>query len=138
MLMSRKRSAPSRSPLWASSAPQHLHLRPPGLDDPSVRNAGWAYGLARAAPEAEVDVLRLVFGERKRAALPLRHQIDAAAGRFCFQPCLPEGRARVQAEAAVHAGREVVIAQTRERLGRGGVAHTTNLPGLITWLGSNA
>jgi hypothetical protein len=73
-------------------------------------------------------VLRLVFGEWKRASLPLRQQIDAAARRFCFEACLPKGRARVEAEAAVNAGREVIVAEPGEWLS----AQTTNLPGFIT------
>src|SRR5205823_6526835 len=88
--------------------------------------------LARAAAKAEVDVLDLLFVERQVFALPLSHQVDAAAGRFSFQAGDAKRRACVQAQAAVHAGGQVVIAQALERF------QITYRPGLRMCFGSNA
>src|SRR5207249_1352826 len=111
---------------------QALHLRSSGLDDPPVRNSRRADRLARAAAKAEVDVLDLLFVERQLFALPLSHQVDAAAGRFSLQAGDAKRRACVQAQAAVHAGGQVVIAQALERF------QITYRPGLRMCVGSNA
>src|SRR5579859_6775030 len=109
-----------------------LDLRSPVLDDASVRNTRRAHGLARAAAEAQVDVTRLLLREGKLLALPLRHQVDAAARGLGLEAADSKRRARVQAQPAMHARGEVVVAEALERL------QNKNLPGFNTWSGSNA
>src|SRR5207302_441844 len=100
------------------------------------------HGLARPAPQAEVDVPRQLLGEGQAAALPLRHQVDPPARGLGLQAGHAEGRAVVQAEPAVDAGREVVVRRRVRALeGRRVLdvqAHTTYLPGESVRLGSNA
>src|SRR5438477_2295727 len=111
---------------------QPLHLRPTRFDDSAVRDAGRADRLARAAAEAQVDVLELLLFERQAAALPLRHQIDASARRLGLESGDAKSRARVEAKPAVDAGGKVVVAESLEGF------QTRNRPGLSAWFGSNA
>src|ERR1700694_3659779 len=76
----------------------------------------------------------LLLCERQRSSFPLRHEINPAARRFGLETGDAEGRARVEAQAAVDACGEGVIAQKLELFG----AHTRNLPGLRMAPGSNA
>src|SRR5438445_140089 len=69
----------AREPAFWLRPSQSLHLGSSGFDDPSIGHARRADGFARAASKAEVDVTGLVFREWKAAALPLGHQVDAAA-----------------------------------------------------------
>ena len=69
----------AREPALRRGPTNVLHLRSPSFDDPSVRHPRRAHGLTCAAAEAEVDVARLVLGEGKPAAFPLRHEVDAPA-----------------------------------------------------------
>src|SRR5205823_720904 len=81
----------------------------------------------------QVDVLDLLLVERHGAALPLRHQVDPATRRLGLETGDAKGRARVQAQSAVDAGREVVVGEAGERR-----AQTTNRPGFNTPSGSKA
>src|SRR2546423_5358214 len=114
-----------RDPALGVRAPRLLHLGAAGFDDAAVRNARRTDRLACPAAKAEVDVLHLLLVEGHLPALPLRHQVDAAARRFGLEPGGTERRAGVEAQPAVHAGREVVVTQQVE-------AQTTNLPGFNT------
>src|SRR5690348_13259640 len=113
---------PTRDPLqrWPPSV---LDVGSTRLDDAAVRHAGRANALACPAAEAQIDVLDLLLLERHRAALPLRHQIDAPTRGLGLQAGDPKRGACVEAQPTVHAGREVVVRQSLER-------HTTNRPGL--------
>ena len=104
-----------------------------GLDDPAVRNTRGTHALARAATEAQVDVLDLLLIKGHRSAFPLGHEVDAAARRLGLESGDPKGRTCVETQAAVDAGGKVVVGETRERSG-----HTTNLPGFKTPSGSKA
>src|SRR6195256_5486404 len=99
-----------------------------------VGNTGRADRLTCPAAEAQIDVAHLFLLERQRPALPLRHEVDAAARRLGLQPGGAESWARVEAQTAVDASGEVVVAQEIE----GFAAHTTNLPGFRMPVGSKA
>src|SRR5438094_892418 len=114
-------------------APQVFDVGAARFDDAAVRDAGRAHALARSAAKAEVDVLDLLLVKSHGPALPLRHQVDAAARGFGLQSGDPKGRTRVEAQTAVDAGREVVVRQAAEWS-----RQTTNRPGFKTWSGSNA
>src|SRR6202158_6034183 len=114
--------------------PEVFDLSASRLDDPSIRNPGGTHRLACATAEAEVDVAQLLLLEWHRPAFPLRHQIDAAARGFGLQARLAEGWARIEAQSAVDAGGQVVVAQEVEWFG----LHTTNLPGFRMPSGSKA
>src|SRR5256885_17111780 len=83
-----------------------FHIGATRLDDAPIGNARWAHALAGPAAQTQVDVLDLLLVERHGAALPLRHQVDAAARRLGLETGDAKGRARVQAQPAVDAGRE--------------------------------
>src|SRR5207245_5345485 len=102
-------------------------------DRAAARPSTCARALARAAADAYVDLLVLPLVNRQRPALPLGHEVDAAARRLGLETRDAKRRACVEAQAAVDAGREVVVGQTRERN-----CQTTNLPGFKTPPGSNA
>src|SRR5438552_17272871 len=123
------------------------------VDDAAVRNPRRTDALACAAADTEVDVLHLLLVERQRPALPLRHQVDAAARRLGLESCDAERRAGVETQAAMHAGGEIVIREpckgvrlprlrgsTAARRGWGWLkpAQTTYLPGFKAPSGSNA
>src|SRR5258708_19710021 len=76
----------------------------------------------------------LLLLEGQRPAFPLGQQIDPSAGRFGLQACGAESWTCVEAQAAVDARGEVVVAKKIERF----VLHTTNLPGFRVPSGSKA
>src|SRR5438309_4914242 len=85
-----------------------FHVRAPGLDDAAVRYARRTNSLARSAPEAQVDVLHLLFVKGNRSALPLGHEVDAPARRLGLESGNSKRRTRVERQSAVDAGGEVV------------------------------
>ena len=101
---------------------QPLHLGPAVLDDPAVGDTGGADRFASPAAEAEVEVPGEILGEGQLPALPLRHQVEAPAGRLGLQVRDPVGGAVIEAEAAVHAGGEVVVGGRVRALEDAGVA----------------
>src|SRR5437879_13520457 len=123
---------PARGPLDRGTA-LILDVGSSGLDDPAVWHTRWTNALTGAAAETEVDVLHLLFVELQRPALPLSHEVDAAARRLGLESGDAEGGAGVAAEATVDTGGEVVIGQPRE-----GGCQTTYLPGFNMPYGSNA
>src|SRR4051812_16096953 len=85
-------------------------LRPSRLDELAVFDARRARGLAGAAVEALIDVLREPGAARVDPALPHGlHELDAAARRIHLDAEHRVCRARRQAESAVHAPREQVF-----------------------------
>jgi hypothetical protein len=81
------------------------------FQQPSVRHARGAHRLARAAAEAEIEVVDEVVA---RLDPPLRepaHQVEAAARRVRLDLQLTVRRARGEAEAAVNAGVEIARAR---------------------------
>ena len=119
----------------AARASSDAPLRPRGVgaerrQQIAIGHAGRAGGRAGQAAEAAVDV-RLHVVERQRAFEHALHQHDAAARRVHLLAELAVGRARRQAEAAVHAGRHGVRhvrAGRPERLGVDVVLHSAAQP----------
>src|SRR5438309_9388708 len=91
-------SGPAGRPLERGTA-LILDVGSSRLDDAAVRHARRTDALASAAPEAEVDVLHLLLVERQRPALPLRHEVDAAAARLGPEAGDAGRRAGMQADA---------------------------------------
>src|ERR1700674_2564179 len=130
-----RQQLPQRDPAqcaFGCRAAQALDLGPARLDDPAIGHSGRTPRLAGAAAEAEIDVAHLVLIEGHRLALPLGHEVDATPRRFRLETRDAEGRARVQAQAAVNARGKVVVAEKLEGF------QTTNLPGFRMPCGSKA
>src|SRR5690242_2576259 len=98
--LTERRAACSALERWT---PSILDVGATRLDDPAIRHARRAHGLARAAAETQVDVFDLLLVELHRAALPLRHQVDAPARRLGLEAGDPKRGACVEAQPAVHA-----------------------------------
>ena len=80
-----------------------------GFEERAVLDAAGTGGLAGAAAEAKVDVAHGGVGQRQAAVLERAHEVDSAAGRVVLVAGLQVGRARGKAEAAVDAGKRLVV-----------------------------
>ena len=89
--------------------------RPRALDEDVVAHAARAGGHARQAAEAAVEVAGDRRVELDLAAVDQVHQVDAAAGRVHLVSPERVGRARRQAEPAVHAGVEQLARLSHRR-----------------------
>src|SRR5205807_5648900 len=74
-----------------------------GLEQRAERHAGRTRGLAGAAAEAEVEMVRVGIGDVETAFRHRAHQIDAAAGRVHFFAEHAVGGTGREADAAVDA-----------------------------------
>ena len=117
-----------------------------GRDEVAVVDPGRTCGHAGEAGEAAVEMLHDRRGGRPAALQHLLRQIDAPARAIQLIAEQEIGRARGEAEAAVHAGAQDVIGLAQSgigerRLGEIGLHRQTPSyirPGLRTWPGSNA
>ena len=89
------------------------------LQERAILHPGWARHFARAATQAQIDMLDAGIFDRQAAVLQRTHDINAPARRFVFVPGLQVGGAGAQAKAAVNAGERFLLV---EKSGRGGHA----------------
>src|SRR5437870_52166 len=85
------------------------------LDQRAVRHARGAGRLACPAAEAEIEVPHDLPRRPERALLERAHEMDASARRVRLRAELEVGRARREAEPAVHAGIELLVVDEAHR-----------------------
>src|SRR5439155_26605387 len=139
---------PSEDPPARPTRAHTLDLGLGGLDQPSVRHAGGAHGLARAAIEAERQMLDRRVAETHAALGESLDHEDAAARRIHLGPELGERRTVRETKPAMYALVHALDGEAVQREWSGGSGRgrraghraqipATNRPGLRRLRGSS-